>query len=54
MASAAAEDLPEPFVDQAITLAGALGGLASLRRLGYENTKPSTPEIDQWLSHYRP
>src|ERR1700720_1883603 len=29
-------------------------GLASLRRLGYENTKLSTSEIDQWLSHYRP
>ena len=27
-------------------------GLASSIRLGYEHTKPSTSEIDQWLSHY--
>ena len=27
-------------------------GFASSIRLGYENTKPSTSEIGQWLSHY--
>ena len=42
------------IVDNIHSIYRSLGGLASLRILDYENTKPSTSEIDQWLSHYRP
>ena len=50
IAASSQESIPKIWDTPRLTISG----LAPPRRLGYEEVKPSTSEIDQWFLHYRP